>query len=103
MAQSKKGPSEAAETQVQDTSTETKTEKKATKAHNITITEVTRNTSAGRFSYATFNGRTARRAFRRGRPHYEIVGGITLGAGDKPVSREISTDSQLGRLLTETK
>jgi predicted Zn-dependent protease len=96
----KKGPVEA--------ETETKTEvvtpaKKVAKAHNITITEVTRNTSAGRFSYATFNGRTARRAFRRGRPHYELVAGITIGSGDKPTTREISSDSQLGKLLTEEK
>jgi hypothetical protein len=91
-----------------NTETETKNEtetpaKKAPKARNITVTEVTRNTAAGRFSYAVFNGRVARRAFRRGRPHYEIVSSITIGSGDKPTTREISTDTQLGKLLTEEK
>lgn len=65
----------------------------------IKIQEVSRNTAAGRFSYAIYKGKVARRAFRRGRPHYDLVASITLGAGDKPLTREIHVDSQLGKLL----
>lgn len=66
----------------------------------IKIQEVTRNTAAGRFTYAMYNGRVARRiAGRRGRPHYDIVASLTLNNGDKPVAKEITVDSQLGRIL----
>ena len=73
--------------------TDTKTE------NTIKIQEVVRNTAAGRFSYAIYKGKVARRAFRRGRPHYDLVASITLGNGDKPVTKEVSVDSQLGRIL----
>lgn len=71
-----------------------------TEPSTIKIQEVSRNTAAGRFSYAIYQGKVARRAFRRGRPHYDLVASITLGAGDKPLTREISLDSQLGKFLT---
>lgn len=67
---------------------------------NIKIQELTRNTAAGRFVYAIYKGKVARRPARRGRPHYDIVPNITIGSGDKPIEREISAESQLGRLLT---
>lgn len=65
----------------------------------IKVQEVTRNTAAGRFTYAIYQGRVARRAFGRGRPHYDIVASITLGAGDKPLTKEVAVDSQLGKIL----
>lgn len=71
-----------------------------TEPTTIKIQEVSRNTGAGRFSYAIYQGKVARRAFRRGRPHYDLVSSITLGTGDKPVTREIAIDSQLGKFLT---
>lgn len=71
-----------------------------TDERNIKIQEVVRNTSAGRFSYVIYKGKVARRAFRRGRPHYDLVAAITLGSGDKPVTRDIPVTSQLGKLFT---
>jgi hypothetical protein len=68
-------------------------------AENIIITEVTRKTGAGRFAYAFYKGRVVRRKAQRGRPHYDLVTGITLGAGDKPVTREVSVTSQVARQL----
>lgn len=68
---------------------------------NITVQEVTRNTAAGRFSYVMFQGRVVRRKAQRGRPHYDVVAGITLNENEKVVEREIALESQLGRALTE--
>lgn len=65
----------------------------------VKIQEVVRNTAAGRFSYSIYKGKVARRAFRRGRPHYDLVGSFNLGSGDKSLTREIPVESQLGRLL----
>lgn len=79
-----------------NTETETKSEPTPT---TIKIQEITRNLAAGRFAYSIYKGKVARRPAKRGRPHYDIVAGITLGAGDKPVTKEIHSESQLGRLL----
>lgn len=70
-------------------------------SNTIQVSEVTRRTSGGQFVYAIYQGKVARRPVRRGRPHYDLVAGITLGSGDKPVTREIAIDSQLGRFLTK--
>lgn len=66
----------------------------------IKVQEVTRNTAAGRFSYVIYKGKVARRAFRRGRPHYDLVATFNLGSGDKALTKEVAVDSQLGRLFT---
>jgi len=70
-----------------------------TAERTIKVQEITRNTAAGRFTYAIYQGKVARRAFGRGRPHYDLVSSITVGSGDKPVTKEIQADSQLGRML----
>lgn len=65
----------------------------------IEIQEVTRKLAAGRFTYATYNGRTFRRAAKRGRPHYEAVAALNLGNGDKPAKKTINVSSQLAKLF----
>ncbi len=71
-------------------------------AETIKVVEVTRNTSGGRYTYASYRSRTVRREARRGRPHYEVVGGLTIQASEKPHTREINVNSQLGRALLVT-
>lgn len=66
---------------------------------NIKIQEITRKLAAGRFAYAMYEGKVARRAAKRGRPHYELVSQLNITPADKVVTREISATSQLGRLL----
>jgi len=69
----------------------------------IRVTEVTRNTAGGRFTYAIYQGRTLRRPLRKGRPSYEIVHPIVLTNGDRQKIHEVNVNSQLGRaLLAET-
>lgn len=65
----------------------------------LKIQELSRNTSAGQFTYAIYKNKVARRPHRRGRPHYEFVGSINITAADKVVNKEISVDSQLGQFL----
>lgn len=70
-----------------------------TTAETITVLEITRKNGAGRFTYAMYNGRTLRRAAKRGRPHYDTVGTLQLTTNEKPKSRDVNVNSQLGRLL----
>lgn len=65
----------------------------------ISVAEITRKTAAGRFTYAMFKGKVVRRASKRGRPHYDVVGGIQLTSNETPKQRDVNVNSQLGRLL----
>jgi hypothetical protein len=72
---------------------------KTKSSETITVNEITRKTSAGRFAYAMYNGKVVRRASKRGRPHYDVVAGISLTSAEKPTSRDIPVTSQLARML----
>lgn len=67
----------------------------------ITIEELTRNTPSGRYTYAMYRGRVARRVFRRGRPSYEVLdpGAISLRQTDNITTRVVNVRSQVARAL----
>lgn len=65
----------------------------------ITVNEITRKTSSGRMTYVMYKGKVVRRASKRGRPHYDVVGGILFTDKEQAKSRDIDVNSQLGRIL----
>jgi hypothetical protein len=65
----------------------------------IKIQEFTRNTAGGRFTYAVYKGRIVRRAYGRGRPHYETVTGLKITEADKVIPREVNVTSQVAKAL----
>jgi hypothetical protein len=66
-------------------------------SQTITVRELTRNTTAGRFTYSIYKGKVVRRAFRRGRPSYEAAQPVTIRDSDNVKSVEYNVNSQLGR------
>lgn len=68
----------------------------------IKIVEFNRNTTGGKYTYAMYRGKIVRRAYGRGRPHYEAVSGLKVTEHDRQKVRKVNVNSQVARVLLAT-